>query len=128
MGKYYTYAHLPRPLAWGDVHKPHQDMVFILIAPSLAVGCEWVFGLMAIWTTPHQVCLPTLADVAQKLILLADEGTNWPYTYARMNDAMAHAPLSSKRHISIMTGALPSRNACSYLNQLQVWWLLQCGG
>ena len=61
-------------------------------------------------------------------MLLADEGTNWPYAYARMNDAMAHAPLSSERHIGIMTGGLPNRNACSHLHQLQVWWLLQCRG
>ena len=80
------------------------------------------------WEHPCQVCLPTLAEAAQKLMLLADEDTNWPYAYARMNDAMAHAPLSSEGHIGIMTSGLPSRNACGHLNQLLVWRLLQCGG
>ena len=41
---------------------------------------------------------------------------------------MAHMPLSSKRHIGIMTGNLPSWNACSCLHQLCMWWLLQCRG
>ena len=77
---------------------------------------------------PCQVCLPTLADVAQKLLLLADEGANWPYAYIRMNDAMAHMLLSSKGHIGIMTSDLPSWNACGCLNQLCMWQLLQCGG
>ena len=57
-----------------------------------------------------------------------DEGTNWPYAYARMNDAMVHAPLSSGVHIGIMASGLPCRNTCGCLHQLQVWWLLQCGG
>ena len=55
--------------AWGDAEKPHQDMAFILIATSLVVGCEWIFSLTAIWTQPCQVCLPTLADTTQKLML-----------------------------------------------------------
>ena len=45
-----------------------------------------------------------------------------------MNNAMAHAPLSSEGHIGIMTDGLPSRNTCGFLHQLQVWWLQQCGG
>ena len=114
--------------AWGDAGKPCQDMVFLLMALSLAVRLEWVFRLTAMWTHPCQVHLPTLADVAQKLLLQADEGANWPYAYARMNDIMAHMPLSGKRHIGIMTSDLPSWNACSHLHQLCVWWLLQCRG
>ena len=101
-------------------------MAFLLIAPSLAIGCEWVFRLTAVCMHPCQVCLPTLADAAQKLLLLADEGTNWPYAYITMNDAMAHAPLSSVGHIGVMTGDLPSWNACSHLHQICMWQLLQC--
>ena len=43
-----------------------------------------------------------------------------------MNDAVAHALLSSEGHIGIMTGNLPSQNACGHLHQLCVWQLLQC--
>ena len=39
--------------AWGDMEKPHQDMAFLLIVPSLAIGCKQVFGLTAVWTHPH---------------------------------------------------------------------------
>ena len=112
--------------AWGDAEKPHQDMVFILMTPNPAIGCKWVFDLTPMWMHPHQVCLPTMAEITQKLMLLADKGTNWLYAYARMNDAMAHTPFSSEGHIGIMTGGLPSRNACDCLNQIQVWQLLQC--
>ena len=121
-----TQAQLTTPSQvgyWGDVEKPHQDMVFLLIVPSLAIGCKWVFGLTTVWMQP---CLPTLVDVAHKLLLLAGEGANWPYTYIRMNNAVAHALLSSKGHIGIMTGDIPSENACSHLHQLHMWQLLQC--
>ena len=37
-----------------------------------------------------------------------------------MNDAMAHTLLSSKGHIGVMTGGLPSMNTCGHLHQLQV--------
>ena len=100
-------------------------MVFVLIAPSLAIGCEWVFGLTAMWAHPYQAHLPTLAEVAQKLMLLANKGPNWPYAYAQMNDTMAYMPLSSEGHIGIMTDSIPSTNACGHLDQLQVWKLLQ---
>ena len=113
--------------AWGDAEKPQQDMAFVLIAPSLAIRCKWVFGLTAMWTHPHLVHLPILVEAAQKLMLLADEGTNWPYAYARMNDTMAHTHLFSEGHIGIMTSGLPSMNTCSLLDQLWVWRLLQCG-
>ena len=73
----------------GDTEKPWQDMAFILIALNLAVRCEWVFGLTDVWAHPCQAHLPTLVDVAQKLMLLANKGPNWPYAYVQMNDAMA---------------------------------------
>ena len=112
----------------GRCGKPQQDMAFVLIVPILAIECEWVFGLAAVWVHPHQACLPTLVVAAQKLMLLADKGTNWPYAYTWMNDTVAHMPLSSEGHIGIMTEGLPSINACGHLNQLQVWRLLQCRG
>ena len=113
---------------WGDVRKPCQDMVFLLIVQHLAIGCKWVFGLTAMWMHPHQVHLPTLEEAGQKLLLLADEGTNWPYAYVRMNNAMAHSLLSSEGHISTLPSGLPSQNACGHLHRLQVWQLLQCRG
>ena len=61
-------------------------------------------------------------------MLPADEGTDWPYAYAWMNDTMAHMPLSSEGHIGITTEGLPSTNTCSHLDHLQVWRLLQCRG
>ena len=111
--------------SWGDVEKPYQDMVFLLIAPSLAVRCEQVFGLTAMSTQPCQVHLPTLVDAAQKLLLLTDKGVDWPYTI-RMNNAVAHMPLSSEGHTGSMTSDVPSWNAHGHLHQLCVWQLLQC--
>ena len=110
------------------MEKPQQDMAFVLIVPSLAVGCEQVFGLTAMWAHPCQAHLPTQAEAAQKLMLLANKGPNWPYAYAQMNNAMAHAPLPSEGHLGIMTDGIPSMNACGHLDQLQVWKLLQCSG
>ena len=39
--------------AWGDVEKPRWDMAFLLVASSIAVGCEKVFGLTVVWAHPH---------------------------------------------------------------------------
>ena len=110
--------------AWRDMKKPQWDMAFVLIVPGLATGCEWVFGLTAVWVHPCQAGLPTLREAVQRLMFLADEGLNWPYAYAQMNDAMAQTPLSSKGHIGVMTNGMPSTNACGHLEQLQVWKLL----
>ena len=43
--------------AWGNAEKPRDDMVFLLIAPSVTARCERIFGLVAVWVHPHQVCL-----------------------------------------------------------------------
>ena len=114
--------------ALGDAEKPQWDMVFVLIVPSLAIGCEWVFGLTAMWVHPHQACLPTWGEAAKKLMLLADKSPNWPYAYAQMNDAVAHMHFSSEGHIGVMTDSIRNMNACSCLDQWQMWKLLQCGG
>ena len=114
--------------AWGDMKKPQWDMAFLLIVPSLAIGCKWVFGLTAMSVCPCQAHLSTLGEAAQKLMLLANENPDWPYACAQMNDTMAHMPLSSEGHLGIMTDGIPSTNACGCLDQLQVQKLLQCGG
>ena len=61
----------------------------------LAIKFEQVFSLTAVWAHPRQACLSSLGEVAQKLMLLANESPNWPYTYTQVNDAVAHVPLSS---------------------------------
>ena len=78
-------------------------MAFLLIAPSTNAGCEQVFGLTVLWTHPCQAHLCTLEEVACKLLLLADDGPEWPYAFAYFNDTMSHVPLSSEGHINVMT-------------------------
>ena len=99
---------------------------------------HWVW--VGPWTdhcvdAPHQVCLPSLVNVAQKLLLLADKGADWPYAYIRMNDAMAHVPLSSEGHIGIMTSYLPVKTpvvtcttyACGSCCNSEAGWFAQMG-
>ena len=45
---------------WGDVGKPWQDMVFLLIVLSLAVRCKRVFGLTTMCAHPCQAHFHTL--------------------------------------------------------------------
>ena len=113
--------------AWGNVEKPRQDMAFLLIAPSLANGCERIFGLTALWVYPHQACLASLVEAAQSLVLLSDKGSDWPYAFVWLNDTVLHIPLSSKRHLGVLMEGKPQRNPCGLLHQLQAWRLLQCG-
>ena len=112
--------------AWWNAEKPREDMAFLLIAPSLGVGCERIFGLMAMWAHHHQAHLASLVQVAQCLILLADEGLDWSYTFIWMNDAVLHVLLSSEGHHGILTEGEPQRNPCSLFHQLQAWMFVQC--
>ena len=61
----------------GDVEKPWWDMAFLLVAPSIAVGCKRVFGLTAVWAHPYQACFKTLGEAAHRLVLLADVSASW---------------------------------------------------
>ena len=58
-------------------------------------------------------------------MLLDDRSVDWACAFIWLNEALSHAPLSSEGHISTMTDSVPSREACSYLQQLQVCKLLQ---
>ena len=80
------------------------------------------------WAHPHQAHLHSLEEADHKLLLLADDGPNWLYTFVQMNNTMSHVPLSSEGHISAMTDGMPSTKACGQLHQLQVWKLLQHRG
>ena len=111
--------------AWGEAEKPQWDMAFMLIALNTNAIHEQVFGLTALWAHPHQACLHTLEEVVHKLLLLVDDGPDWPYAFVQMNDTVSHAPLSSEENIGAMTDSMPSTNACSQLHQLQVWKSLQ---
>ena len=63
--------------AWGDTEKPQHDMAYLLIVPGKTIEGEMAFGLTMMWAHPHQACLPSLDEVARKLALLIDIGTNW---------------------------------------------------
>ena len=88
---------------------------------------DQVFGLAVVWIHPCQGHLSTLAKAACKLMLLADDGPDWPYTFAHMSDTALLMPLSDNGHIGTMTDGVHSINACGWLHQLQVWKLLQHG-
>ena len=70
-------------------------MALLLIAPCLATGCERVFGLVAVWVHPCQVCLASVVEVAQCLLLLTDEGPDLPNVFIWMNNAILYVLLSS---------------------------------
>ena len=95
-----------------------------LHADSTNARCEQIFSLTAMWAHPHQAHLHTLEEVAHKLLLLVDNGPDWPYAFVQMNDTMSHAPLSRDGHISAITDGTLSMNACGQLHQVQVQKLL----
>ena len=118
-------ATLSQAGAWAEVEKPQWDMAFLMIVPSTNARGDQVFGLATMWVHPHQGCLSTLVEAAQKLMLLVDDGPDWPHALFCMNDTMLHAPLSNKGNISTMMDGVCSTNTCSQLHQLQVWKMLQ---
>ena len=109
---------------WGDVGKPWQDMVFLLIAPSIGLGYKRVFGLVMVWVHPCQAHYHTLKEAAHKLALLVDESADWVYGFVWLNEALSHALLSSEGHISAMMDGMPCTDACGWLHQLQICKLL----
>ena len=52
---------------------------------------------MAMWANP---CQTHLVQVAQCLVLLANEGPDWPYAFIWINNAVLHAPLSIEGHLA----------------------------
>ena len=111
--------------AWGDIEKPWHDIAFLMIVLSANFGGKQIFGLAAVWAHPHQCCLDTLVEVAHTLVLLVDDGPNWPYAFICMSSTTHHAPLLDAGHLGTMTDGLQSVNACGHLHQLLTWKLLQ---
>ena len=107
--KHVQLTTLSQAQTWANAEKPRKDMAFLLLAPSLAARGERVFGLVAMWAHPHQVCLVSLAEVAWCLVLLADKGPDWPYAFISMNNTVLHVLLSSKGHLSILMEGKPQR-------------------
>ena len=91
-----------------------------MIAPSTNARGDQVFSLVVVWTHPYQGCLSTLVEAPQKLMLLVDDGPNWPYTFICMSDTVLHMSQSDNRHIITMTDGVCSVNTCGQLHQLQV--------
>ena len=116
---------LTQPRAWREIKKPLQDMAFLMLVPSGKTRSDQVFGLAAMSVHPCQDHLFTLVKAAQKLMLLADNSSDWPYAFICMNNSMLHVPLFDKGHIGAMMDGVHSRNACSQLHQLKEWKLLQ---
>ena len=98
-----------------------------MIVPSTNIGGEQIFGLAVVWAHPHQSCLTTLAEVAHKLALLINDGTDWPYEFVHLSSTTHQMPLSDTGHLGAMTDGVLSVNACGHLHQLQTWKLLQHG-
>ena len=111
--------------ACGEVEKPRQDMAFLMIVPNTNTRDDQAFGLAVVWAHPNQGHLSTLMEAAQKLMLLADDGPDWPYAFVCMSNTMLEVSLSNNGHINAMIGSICSINVCCWLHQLQVWKLLQ---
>ena len=71
---------------WEDPKRPKPDMAYLLLAPDKAVEEERRFGLVAVWTHPCQVHLPSLDEVARKLTLLINTGEDWAYAFLQLNE------------------------------------------
>ena len=77
-------------------------------------GGEMPFGLVAVWTYPHQTYLSSLDEVVQEnWLILINLGNNWAYTFVQLNKNVQHIPLSGEGHLSTMTDGMPSRSTCA---------------
>ena len=89
------------------------------------MGCERVFGLVAVWAHPCQAHYHSLEDAAHKLVLLVEESSDWAHAFVWLNEALSHVPLSSEGHIRTMVDGAPSADTHGQLHQLQICKLLQ---
>ena len=55
---------------WEDPKSPRFGMAYLLLVPAQEVKEERRFGLVVVWVHPSQTLLPSLEEVAMKLILL----------------------------------------------------------
>ena len=113
---------------WENPKRPMSNMAYLLLMPDQAVGEERKFGLVAVWTHPHQAHLPSLDGAVRKFALLINTGEDWAYAFMQLNEDSQHIPISAARHINAMIDSAPSRSICGCLSHLEVQKLLQCGG
>ena len=104
--------------AWGEAKKCRQDMAFMMVAPSANARGNPLFGLAEVYAHSCWGHLTTLVKAAQKLLLLANDGPDWPYTFVCMSNTMLHAPLSNIGNIGAMVDGVHTANACGELHQL----------
>ena len=98
-----------------------------MIVLSTNIGGKEIFGLAVVWAHPHKGCLTTLVEAAHKLVLLVDDGLDWPYAFISISSTTHHMPLSDAGHLGTMTDGVWSVNVCGCLHQFQTWKLLQHG-
>ena len=110
--------------AWGDPERFCSDMAFLLILPKEGITGERLYGLAMVWVHPYQARVPTIEDMAKKLILLASAGPNWPYAFVQFNGDAHHVPLSKEGHLSTKMEGTPSNIPCQRIHQLEVHLLL----
>ena len=90
------------------------------------------WGWPSLWSSccvgaPCQGWLSTLMKAAWKLMLLVNDGPDWPNAFLHLSSTTLHVPLSEVGHIGAMMDGIHSINACGHLYQLQVWKVLQHG-
>ena len=99
---------LSQTAKWGNAKNPWLQMVFLLIVPSLDMGCKQAFGLVAVWAHPCKACYATLAEAGHKLTLLIDGSADCVYAFIQLDKESFHAPLSTEGHLSATTDSMPS--------------------
>ena len=79
-GELHSIGHLR---VWGDVHKPHLGMVYLLVwvDDTSEVGN---YGLDIVWVDSCQAGIVSMGEALESLSSLTPKGSDWPYTLIQL--------------------------------------------
>ena len=113
--------------AWGEKHKVHHDITFLLVLAEEEATGDRRYGLLTIWVNPCQARVCSMEEAVRELTAWVSSGPNWPYALVQLNKDTHHALLPKEGHLGILPQGGADMTACGRISQLEVHQLLVSG-
>ena len=110
---------------WGDTHKPHLSMVYLLVWVDNTLEVR-NYGLAIVWTSSHQARMGSMGEALKSLSSLTSKGSDWPYILIQLYEGANYMPLPKDRHVCVLPqGEVGSPSG--QISQLKICRLLSDG-
>ena len=107
--------------AWGEKHRIHHDITFLLVLAEEEATGDRRYGLLTIWVNP---CQARVHSMVRNLTAWVSSGPNWPYALVWLHKDTHHVPLPKEGHLGILPQRGAEMTTCGRISQLEVCQLL----